>query len=309
MKKETKKVKKNNNSKNETIDLDNEIIIGLRPQKQEPKKKTTKKITTKKTSTKKKKINKGTQKKKLVNKKKNNILKWTSLFIILLVVLALFLLSDLFNIKTIKVEQNNIISEEEIINLSGLQIDENMFKFLKGKIKDNIKTNPYIKEVQIKRNLDGTVTIQVEERVATFLLKTEDKYAYIDNQGYILEIVSKADKLTEITGFTAQNIVPGERLIVEDLEKLDTVIKIMEAAQNKNLEKSITTIDISDKTNYLITMKNEKKVIHFGDSSNINDKFLYIEALLKDTKNEEGEIFLNKKKVIFRKKVSVWKNI
>lgn len=305
MKKETKKVKKNNNSKNETIDLDNEIIIGLRPQKQEPKKKTTKKITTKKTSTKKKKINKGTQKKKLVNKKKNNILKWTSLFIILLVVLALFLLSDLFNIKTIKVEQNNIISEEEIINLSGLQIDENMFKFLKGKIKDNIKTNPYIKEVQIKRNLDGTVTIQVEERVATFLLKTEDKYAYIDNQGYILEIVSKADKLTEITGFTAQNIVPGERLIVEDLEKLDTVIKIMEAAQNKNLEKSITTIDISDKTNYLITMKNEKKVIHFGDSSNINDKFLYIEALLKDTKNEEGEIFLNKKKVIFRKKVSV----
>lgn len=305
MKKETKKVKKNNNSKNETIDLDNEIIIGLRPQKQEPKKKTTKKITTKKTSTKKKKINKGTQKKKLVNKKKNNILKWTSLFIILLVVLALFLLSDLFNIKTIKVEQNNIISEEEIINLSGLQIDENMFKFLKGKIKDNIKTNPYIKEVQIKRTLNGTVTIQVEERVATFLLKTEDKYAYIDNQGYILEIVNKADKLTEITGFTEQNIVPGERLIVENLEKLDTVIKIMEAAQNKNLEKSITTIDISDKTNYLITMKNEKKVIHFGDSSNINDKFLYIEALLKDTKNEEGEIFLNKKKVIFRKKVSV----
>lgn len=305
MKKETKKVKKNNNSKNETIDLDNEIIIGLRPQKQEPKKKTTKKITTKKTSTKKKKINKGTQKKKIVNKKKNNILKWTSLFIILLVVLVLFLLSDLFNIKTIKVEQNNIISEEEIINLSGLQIDENMFKFLKGKIKDNIKTNPYIKEVQIKRNLKGTVTIQVEERVATFLLKTEDKYAYIDNQGYILEIVNKADKLTEITGFTEQNIVPGERLIVENLEKLDTVIKIMEAAQNKNLEKSITTIDISDKTNYLITMKNEKKVIHFGDSSNINDKFLYIEALLKDTKNEEGEIFLNKKKVIFRKKVSV----
>lgn len=305
MKKKAKKIKKNNNSKNETINLDNEIIIGLRPQEQEPKQKNTRKRTTKKVSTKKKKTNKVNKKKKVVNKKKNNILKWTSLFIILLVILALFLLSDLFNIKTIKVEQNNIISEEEIINLSGLQINENMFKFLKGKIKDNIKTNPYIKDVEIKRNLNGIVIIQVEERIATFFLKIEDRYAYIDNQGYILEIVNKPAKLTELTGFAEQNIVPGERLIVEDLEKLDTVIKIMEAAQNKNLEKSITTIDISDKTNYLITIKTEKKTIHFGDSSNINDKFLYIEALLKDTKNEEGEIFLNKKKVIFRKKVSV----
>lgn len=307
MKKETKKTKKNSNLKKETINLDNEIIIGLRPQKQEPKKVATKKKTSKKSSTNKKKntTKKIVSKKKIVNKKKNNILKWTSLFIILLLILVLFLLSDLFNIKKIEVEKNKIVSKEEIISLSGLQINENMFKFLKSKITANIKTNPYIKEVELKRELNGTITIQVEERMATFFLKLEDKYAYIDNQGYILEIVDKPKKLTQITGFEEQNIELGKRLIVADLEKLDTVIKIMEAARNKELDKFITVIDISDKTNYLITMESKKKTIHFGDSTNINDKFLYIEALLKETKDEEGEIFLNKKKVIFRKKVSI----
>ena len=41
--------------------------------------------------------------------------------------------SPLFNIKTIEVEENELISKNEIISLSQIQIDENIFKFNKRK--------------------------------------------------------------------------------------------------------------------------------------------------------------------------------
>lgn len=85
---------------------------------------------------------------------KGKIIKWTSLVILIVGAIIIFLLSDLFNIKEIKVLDNNKISAQEIINLSGLRINENMFKFLKIKVTEDIKTNPYIESVNIHRKLD-----------------------------------------------------------------------------------------------------------------------------------------------------------
>lgn len=96
-------------------------------------------------------------KKQVVSKKKKRrlkILKWTSLFVLLVGGVSLFLLSDLFNIKEIKVLNNSKITELEIKNLSGLQINQNMFKFLDMSVEEKIKQNPYIESVQIRRKLN-----------------------------------------------------------------------------------------------------------------------------------------------------------
>ena len=79
---------------------------------------------------KKKKVTKN--KKQAVSKKKKKrlkILKWTSLFVLICGGIALFLLSDLFNIKEIKVLNSRKITALEIKNLSGLQINQNMLKY------------------------------------------------------------------------------------------------------------------------------------------------------------------------------------
>ena len=105
--------------------------------------------------TKKKKFKKS--KKQNISKKKKRrlkILKWTSIFVLILVAITLFLLSDIFNIKEIKVINNSKVSTEEIKALSTLQINENMFKFLKISVEERIKQNPYIETVDIHRKLD-----------------------------------------------------------------------------------------------------------------------------------------------------------
>lgn len=94
---------------------------------------------------------------KPIRKKKKyraKVIKWTALIILTIGAIALFLLSDLFNIKEIKVIDNSKISEQMIINLSEIKVNENMFRFLKLKVTESIKTNPYIETVEINRKLN-----------------------------------------------------------------------------------------------------------------------------------------------------------
>lgn len=153
---------KKGKQKKESINLDNEIIIGLNTKKlpQTPPK------TKKNVKTKKK------------NKKKScnlRMIKFLILFILMIVALAFFLLSDLFNCKEIQVLGNSKISQEEIINLSGIKTEENIFKINTKKVKENIKKNAYINNVKLKRKLDGKVEIIVEERKPTFMITCEKR--------------------------------------------------------------------------------------------------------------------------------------
>lgn len=137
--------------------------------------------------------------------------------------------------------------------------------------------------------------------MATYEIALEDKYAYINNQGYILEITGTKLEVPTITGYATENIEPGKRLDEVDLKKLNTVIQIQKAAEEKGLDQKITNINIENERDFLITMEGENKLIHFGDSSNINDKFININAVLKDTVGQKGEIFVKDlNKVFFR---------
>lgn len=133
------------------------------------------------------------------------------------------------------------------------------------------------------------------------MLVLENQYVYINNQGYILEVSDVKLEVPTITGYVTENLEPGQRLIEEDLEKLDTVIQIIKTAGEKELDKKITNIDISDDKDFLITMDSENKIIHFGNWANVNDKFININAVLKDTVGQKGEIFVKDlNKVFFR---------
>ena len=246
-------------------------------------------------------------KKKSISKKKKKrlkILKWTSLFVLLTGAIALFLLSDIFNIKEIKVINNNKITAQEIKELSTLKENENMFKFLELSVVQKIKQNPYIESANIRRKLNGTIEIEVTERVTTYMLEMENQYAYINNQGYILEISETKLEVPTITGYITEILEPGNRLIEEDLEKLNTIIQIIKTANEKELGGKITNINIEDGNNFLITMENESKLVHFGDSSNINDKFIMLKAVLEDNVGVKGEIFVKDlNRVFFRENV------
>lgn len=321
--KKCKAKKKQNEENSKIINLDNEIIIGLTPKKEEVKntklQKNKKTIENKKNSrnaknksAKKERSQKNNSNKKSVkkttnnSKKKNKIIKYLILILLLIILIILFMMSSVFNIKEIKVVNNNKIQAEEIINLSTLKINNNMFKTTNKTIRNNVKTNAYIENVKIKRNINGVVTLDITERKPTYMLKFANAYVYINNQGYMLEMSETPLELPTITGFETptEEIKEGNRLIVEDLKKLEDVIKIMNSSTDKTFSSTITNIDIEDETNYKLTITSENKIVHFGNTTNINVKLLRIEEIIEKEKGKEGEIyFQNSEKTIFREKV------
>ena len=205
------------------------------------------------------------------------------------------LTSPIFNIKDIKVSNNVTIPSDTIISLSSLRNDENIFRFYKGDIVNKIKENPYVESVEIKRKLPSTIEIYITERVATYCVDYMGKFAYINTQGYILEISEDSRGMPVIQGATTneKDIVPGNRLNTDDLKRLEKVIRIMNAAKDANLDGQVTTIDISDENEYSIYLNDEKKTVYLGDASNLSNKMLYVQAIIEQEKGKEGEIFVN----------------
>ena len=324
-KKKNTKTKKVQNNDNEIINLDNEIIIGLTPKKEEEKnqknnktKKTSKKKTKQKNvgnrndrSNENRKIN---SKKKTTNKKQDpkkkrkvKIIKWTMLFVLIVTAIVLFMMSSVFNIKEIIIINNNKVPSQEIINLSTLTTGINMFKTSNKTIKEGIKTNAYVEDVVVKRNINGTVTLDVKERKATYMLKFANAYVYINNQGYMLEITETPLELPIITGFSTSNeeIKAGNRLNKEDLQKLDDVIKIIETSKNTPLANIITEIDISDSLEYKLKIASEGKTVRIGTITNINIKLQMAGKVFEAEKGKTGEIYFQEdgKKAIFKEEV------
>ena len=220
------------------------------------------------------------------------------------------LTSPIFNIKEIEVVNNSSVTSEEIESLSGLKKGENLFRFLGSQVAKNIKENPYIKDIKISRKIPSKVQIMVEERVASFSVSFMGTYAYIDTQGYILKISEDSNSIPILNGVTTteEKMVPGNRLEFEDLEKLEDVLKIMNVMSDNNLGDKITSIDISNKTEYILYLEEELKTIHLGDASNLENKILYVLSIMEKEKGKEGTIYTNgdlnnKFRPYFREKV------
>lgn len=239
------------------------------------------------------------------------IIKWITLLGIIVGGIIYAMLSPIFNISEIIVYGNEKLSSDTIISLSTLSINQNIFKFSTSSTIQAIKENSYIEKVEIKRKLPDKVEINVYERETTYMLMYGNTFVYINNQGYILETTSVKGNYPIIEGYKTpkENIKDGNRLNEEDLEKLEDVLKIMESAKSvqNNLKDKISKIDISDKSNYIITMEEEKKKIYLGDTTDLSTKMLWINEFLDSEKENEGTIYLNvnlnSEKPYFREKV------
>ena len=327
---------KEEGTKDERFNFDEEIIIGLKridePKKEEkkkPKNKNKKSLSNnkEKQNIKKENIRPNPNKVKLKAKEKKmspkqilakkkrqavfRLVKWTSLVLIIIGAIIFTIMSPIFNVKNIKVEGNSYLSEEQVISLSRIEIENNMFKYNKKEIIKNIKENAYIENAEVKRSIPDTIEIKITERKTSFMIQFANAYAYINNQGYILEISNKALEYPILTGFSTpvEELQEGKRLNKEDLKKLSDVLEIMESATSNEIASLITEINIENSDNYVLELKSKNKVVNLGDTSNLSTKMLWIQTFNKLEGSTKGEIMLNmnlnddKNKPYFRRNI------
>ncbi len=289
-----------NKTKKDTFNLDEEIVIGIKPVNNENKTSNTKPSSKSNKNSKKSKNkpkNKKNGKKKKVNTKFiKAILKIMCLLFIIVGTVAFLMISPVFSITEIEVKNNKKISRNGYISLSGVKQGENIYRINKKQVIEKIKENAYVENVKIKRVLPNKLRIEVQERTATYMIQIANSYMYIDNQGYMLEISQEKIEVPILIGITTkeEDIKINNRLCEEDLEKLNKVLEIYKTASSTNLNKLITQIDISDKSNYKLILESEKKNVYLGDATDLLNKFTWISKTLETEKGKKGDIYANR---------------
>ena len=189
MREREKRIKQN--KRNESFDLENEMVIQM-----------TNRNNLKKEQKRIRELDEKAEKREKRNKRIKRLLKIIVLLGIVIGGSVFSMTSPMFNIKEIQVTNNNIVTSENIISLSELKVDENMFRFSSYSVKNKIKENAYIEEVKIHRKIPNTIQIEILERQPKYSVDFMGKYAYINTQGYILEISDTNMELPVIQGIS-----------------------------------------------------------------------------------------------------------
>jgi cell division septal protein FtsQ len=105
--------------------------------------------------------------------------------------------TSFFNIKSIEVENNTLVSKEKIINNLSNILDKNIFLLQKKEIKEPLKKINYLEKVDVKKIYPNKILIKVSEtKPLAILLKNKKKFIIDSSSNLIL--VKEKDNFNDL---------------------------------------------------------------------------------------------------------------
>ncbi|MBR3660580.1 MAG: FtsQ-type POTRA domain-containing protein [Bacilli bacterium] len=207
--------------------------------------------------------------------KKRKFLKFIGF--VLIVALIVYIVINI-RIKNIYVKGNKILTDQEIIELAGIENYPKLFSISIIKMENKIKMNKLIQKVKVKKNIFGRVDIEIKEY--NILLKDE-----VSNGIYL----SNGERITmdeNIIGIPSLINVVGESVLKAFLMKLDKI--------DKDILVKISEIEYKpneyDKELFLFYMNDGNYVyINTNRLSNINK----YESMLNELEGKKGILYLD----------------
>ena len=156
-------------------------------------------------------------------------------------------------ISRLEVRTDGILPTQQIIRLSGIGSGESILAVNLGRIRQNLRAHPQIKDVKIEREFPGTLRIAVEERFAIAWLSCKDPLVQhplvrqtpgggvlLDEEGipFVCETLMREYMGLPIVGVPRlQELVPGKRLDNKQVQVgLALLRKSRQALYDLNLE-------------------------------------------------------------------------
>lgn len=215
-----------------------------------------------------------------------SLFKFFILVFIFGIIAAFLLSSELFQIKNIYVTGNKTVPKDEIIKLSNIKYNQNIFKLNRKEVIKGMFENPKIKAVRIKRVLPSSIALDIIEREGIALIPYLGSYINIDEETVIIEVVNLENKLNlpKVQGITFSDFKIGEKLKSENQDQLDTMMEVLNYIKNVKMTDIIETIDVGDSSNIIITTSNNIRV-YLGNSK-LDYKISMAKSIIEDLNND-----------------------
>lgn len=211
-------------------------------------------------------------------KKRKRRLKKGRVLLLILFLLAISFLCYKFvdiPIKSIVITGNDILTDKEIINISGLEDYPSIFSIFSHDIKNRLEKNPYVQEVKVRK---GFLNIKIDIK--------EKKILYIDGKSkekVTMDTSVKDDKVLCVPFLTNEVTLDKKQGFLKAMNKIDKDIlcKMSEIKYDPN--------DI-DKDRYLVYMNDGNSVYL---TVNKFDKINKYNSILENVGKQNGILYLD----------------
>lgn len=223
-------------------------------------------------------------------------------FVVMLAVVAVIVLSMIifFKVKHIEVllpegkdGGKAYYTAEEIIQASGINLDENLLSLSKATVAANIHANlPYVNNIQVKKQLPGTVVISFTEFDVTYAIQDEaGTWWLMSREGRILEATEEKEAKTHlyVTGMPIQVPAIGDTIqaaatdgadLSEIAAKQAVVREIIPALEGAAFVKQIDRVDVSTSYDLVLWWDADRYKIRLGTTENLAYKLQFLQATL-----------------------------
>ena len=226
-------------------------------------------------------------------KKKNMLLSYTILAVVLVVALCVGILV-FFKVGEIKVIGAKIYKPSEIISASGIELGDNLYACSSGRAERLItKTKPYVKSVSFKHSLPDVLIIEITETKAAYAFEKSGKYTICDSSLKVLEVTDKPPAgAALVSGVSIKEASVGKKARFEN-EKKGELVQSVQSELYKAGIKNLTSIDVKNDVNIKAVYDGRIEIL-IGQIGDISYKAKLageaIEDLNKDNKKEKGTI-------------------
>lgn len=170
------------------------------------------------------------------------------LIVSVIAVNALLFLTPIFNIRSVTVEGNRLVSAEQFQEILKPLVGENLFRSGSGKIRKSLKSIAYISTVEVEKKIfPPSVNVKVTEHTPAGIMKAEDAILLVNSE---LRVLSDAGEMPEpvpvITGFSVKSFEKGEILKTDDSEKKDVLTVMLATVQATGIIDKVIEINVND---------------------------------------------------------------
>lgn len=155
-----------------------------------------------------------------------------------------------FRVDTIEVQGNSRYSQQEIIDVSGVEQGDNMFLLNKFEIIDKMLGElTYLDDVTIRRGLPSTLKINVTECTVAGVVRNEEngEWWLVSSGGKLLERQEEPGDYMQVTGLTLAAPSEGTMLAVKEEQQTQSqaLLELLEAMESRGLLGDAQSIDVS----------------------------------------------------------------
>ena len=181
--------------------------------------------------------------------------------------------SSWFDVDEIDVVGADRADARHIVNASGIRVGAPLVELDVSSSSEAVAQVPWVAGATIDRDLDGTVTIAVTERVALLAIPVGPRFALVDRTGRQLELVEdRPGAFLPISGVEASG-VPGQPLDEAGL----AVVTLVEALTPSVHEATTGIAVVDDRLQLELAVGGRADL---GDRRALDDKLVALETIL-----------------------------